>query len=121
MKMPSILAAVFLLAPWLSAGETTQFLFDDSPEGFLHVRNVEDGPDGTTADSYLRINTISQVTIFTKKEDGKTFYRVRVLSKAMQYTGNGQSEPISHYQDFQSKEEATNLMLRITKLVEADD
>lgn len=117
--MPSILAAVFLLAPWLSAGETTRFLFDDSPEGFLHVRNVEDGAEGSTADSYLRIDTISQVTIFTKKEDGKTFYRVRVLSKAMQYTGGGQSEPISHYQDFQNKEEATNLMLRITKLVNA--
>lgn len=117
MKIPSILAVVFLLTPWLQA-ETTQFLLDDSPEGFLHYRVVEkDGSNQTdsTDDRYLNIKTISEVTVSTMNEEGKAFYRLRVLSQAMGYS----KEPIRYYQDFQNKEEATNLMLRIMKLVNA--
>jgi len=117
MKIASILAVAFLLTPWLRA-ETTEFLPDDAPEGFLHYRRLTKEPNEsglTTADCYLKISTISEVTVYTKNEDGKTFYRVRVLSQAMQI-GSG-NEPIHYYQDFEKKENATNLMLKITRLV----
>jgi hypothetical protein len=115
MKAPLILSLLFLLAPVLPAAST---LLDDGPPGFLHLQKLDDDdPTNVATDTYLRISTISAVTILTDKKNQKAPYTVRIQSYAMRYTFGERVEPLAFHLEFTKKEDAENLMLKITRLV----
>src|SRR5687768_11976167 len=84
MKAPLILACLFLLAPMLPASYR---LLDDGPPGFLHFQDVKNDPDDI-GDTYLRINAITVVTVFTDKKRKESPHWVRVHSNSLR--GNGE-------------------------------
>jgi len=117
MKAPLILGLLFLLAPMLPAADT---LLDDGPPGFLHFHRVDKESPDMIKDIYLRISTIGAVTIFTATKNTTAPYQVRVLSLATRHLGEGKNEPLAFHLNFTKKEDAENVMLKITRLVNED-
>ena len=114
MKASLILVLLYSLAPMLPAEDR---LLEDGPPGFLHFQRADKEDPDEAMDTYLRISTISAVTILTDKKKEKAPYQVRIQSYALRYSFGERTDPIAFHLDFKTKDEAENLMWKITQLV----
>ena len=114
MKTPLTLGLSVLLSPMLLAEDR---LLDDGPPGFLHFQRTDEKDAQKAQDFYVRTGAVDVVSITPLEINGEALFQVLIRTSTMRHTGNGQNEPIIFYSNFAKKENAENLMRKITLLV----